>query len=105
MARKDYEREIELYGFLERLQSSDSEALANLARRLRRLLWEVLHTASTPPKSWQEEVIRPSALADLEKGNTFNYCVAELEKFTYEYPLLASALRIAEKIDEIKALG
>jgi len=105
MMGKSYEREVELYRWLEETKGrTKDERFTALADRLRKSLWLVLHVANTPPRSWQEELILPSALADLEKGNTFNYCVAELERFSYEHLLLASALALKEKIDEIKAL-
>lgn len=104
MGSKNYEREVALYGFMGELEKSGNQALKELVHNLRESLWQVLHVAITPPRSEQEEFVRPAALTDLRQGNTFNYCVSELESFALENPLLASALRIKEKIDEIKAL-
>lgn len=105
MAGKSYEKEVALYAFLGELERNANQAITDLARRLRESLWEVLHVAITPPGSWQEELIRTSALTDLEKGNTFNYCISEVEKFALEHPLLASTLNILERVVNVKALS
>lgn len=103
MANKRYEREVELYAFLGELEKSGNQALADFVRKLRESLWQVLDVAITPPGSWQKEVVRPSALADLARGNTFNHCISELEKFIYEHPVLAAALNIQEKLQQVKS--
>lgn len=103
MAGKRYEREVELYAFLGELEKSANQVLADFVRGLRESLWQALHAATTPPGSWQEELIRPSALTDLKKGNTFNYCILELEKFAYEHPALATSLKIEQAIRQLKS--
>ena len=100
---KAYEREVMFCNFLDELKGSGCDILEELIKILRESLWQVLHVAIKPPGNEQEEVFRPSALADLERGNTFNYCVAELERFAWEYPLLAAKLRFKERIGKFKS--
>ncbi len=99
---KSYQKEVELYGLLEKLMQCRNSDAAEFICNLKKSLWEVLHVANTPPRSWQEEFVQQSALSDLANGDTFNDCVGELEKFIYKYPTLAAELNIKEELKKFK---